>query len=44
MDARQWRGGKIWEEVRRLGEGGQSEVFLVRNSVRIAERKNHLEK
>src|SRR5437879_4006591 len=44
MDARQWRGSKAWEEVKRLGNGGQSEVFLVRNSARIAERKKYLDK
>src|SRR6266478_3136155 len=44
MEARQWRGSRVWEEVKRLGKGGQSEVFLVRNSVRIADRKKHLDK
>jgi hypothetical protein len=44
MAERHWRGDKEWEEIRRLGKGRQSEVFLVRNSVRIAERKRHLEK
>jgi serine/threonine protein kinase len=44
MDGRQWRGSTVWEEVKRLGKGGQSEVFLVRNSVRIAERQKHLDK
>src|SRR5229473_2730954 len=42
METRQWRGSRLWEEVKPLGKGGQSEVFLVRNSVRIAERKKHL--
>ena len=42
MEARQWRGAKAWEEVKALGKGGQSEVFLVRNAARIAERKKHL--
>lgn len=44
MVVRQWRGGRGWEEIKRLGGGGQSEVFLVRNSERIAERKKHLDK
>ncbi len=44
METRQWRGSRLWEEVKPLGKGGQSEVFLVRNSVRIAERKKHLDK
>src|SRR5882724_12000029 len=44
METRQWRGSRVWEEVKRLGKGGQSEVFLVRNSVRIAERKKQLDK
>ena len=33
-----------WEKIRQLGKGGQSEVFVVRNSARIAERKKHLDK
>jgi serine/threonine protein kinase len=33
-----------WEEISRLGEGGQSEVFLVRSPARMAERRNHLQK
>jgi serine/threonine protein kinase len=33
-----------WERIRPLGKGGQSEVFLVRNSARIAERQKHLDK
>lgn len=41
---RRWRGASDWEEIRPLGQGGQSEVFLVRNSARIAERKKHLDK
>jgi serine/threonine protein kinase len=41
---RQWKGATEWEEISRLGQGGQSEVFLVRNSARIAERKKHLAK
>jgi serine/threonine protein kinase len=41
---RQWRGATEWEEVKPLGKGGQSEVFLVRNSARIQERKKHLAK
>jgi serine/threonine protein kinase len=44
MTVRQWRGGRDWEEVKRIGGGGQSEVFLVRNAERIAERKKHLSK
>jgi len=44
MALRQWRGERDWEEIKRLGEGGQSEVFLVRNSERIAERRKHLDK
>ena len=44
MQARQWRGNKVWEEVKRLGQGGQSEVFLARDSARIAERKKQLDK
>lgn len=44
MEQRRWRGATGWEEVRRLGSGGQSEVFLVRNSERIAERRKHLDK
>jgi serine/threonine protein kinase len=44
MTRREWRGGSDWEEVEPLGRGGQSEVFLVRNSERIAQRKKHLEK
>ena len=44
METRQWRGSRAWEEVKPLGKGGQSEVFLVRNAVRIAERKKHLDK
>jgi serine/threonine protein kinase len=39
-----WTGASDWEEMRPLGKGGQSEVFLVRNSARIAERKKHLDK
>src|SRR5712692_1322994 len=42
MAARQWRGGREWEEIKRLGKGGQSEVFLVRNSARIEERKKYM--
>jgi hypothetical protein len=40
----QWKGTTEWEEVRRLGKGGQSEVFLVRDSTRIEERRKHLRK
>jgi hypothetical protein len=41
---RRWKGSTDWEEIGPLGKGGQSEVFLVRNSARIAERKKHLNK
>lgn len=34
---------KEWEEVRPLGSGGQSDVFLVRSPSRVEERKRHLE-
>jgi serine/threonine protein kinase len=44
METRQWRGNSLWEEAKLLGKGGQSEVFLVRNSARISERKRHLDK
>jgi serine/threonine protein kinase len=44
MEQRRWRGAQEWEEVKRIGGGGQSEVFLVRNSERIAARRKHLEK
>jgi serine/threonine protein kinase len=44
MAVRRWRGAEEWEEIRPLGKGGQSEVFLVRNSARIAERRKHLDK
>ena len=44
MGKRRWRGSSEWEEIRALGSGGQSEVFLVRNSIRIAEREKHLKK
>jgi serine/threonine protein kinase len=40
----EWKGTTEWEEVRRLGKGGQSEVFLVRDLARIEERKKHLRK
>jgi serine/threonine protein kinase len=40
----QWKGATEWEEISRCGGGGQSDVFLVRNSQRIAERKKHLAK
>jgi serine/threonine protein kinase len=39
---RRWKAGEDWEEIGPLGQGGQSEVFLVRNSARIAEREKHL--
>src|SRR5947209_7459924 len=32
-----------WEQIERLGEGGQSEVFLVRSQARQAERQKCLE-
>src|SRR5215472_3906321 len=32
-----------WEQIERLGEGGQSEVFLVRNPKRSSEREKCLE-
>lgn len=41
---RTWTGAHKWEEVRRIGGGGQSEVFLVRNSKRIQEREEYLAK
>jgi hypothetical protein len=44
MEMRRWRGGSEWEEIRQLGAGGQSDVFLVRSSERIAERRKHLER
>lgn len=31
-----------WEQLRQLGEGGQSRVFLVRNPSRVRERRNNL--
>jgi serine/threonine protein kinase len=33
---------KGWEKVRPLGEGGQSEVFLVRNPQRVRERQKNV--
>jgi serine/threonine protein kinase len=33
-----------WEEIKPLGEGGQSEVFLVRSPARVAERKRDIRK
>lgn len=33
-----------WEEIRPLGKGGQSEVFLVRGPGRVKERANQLDK
>jgi serine/threonine protein kinase len=33
-----------WEEIEKLGSGGQSEVFLVRTPKRVAERSDFLEK
>lgn len=33
-----------WEEIKKLGAGGQSEVFLVRNPTRVAERSDFLER
>jgi serine/threonine protein kinase len=33
-----------WEEIRKLGEGGQSEVFLVRTPKRVADRFDFLGK
>ncbi len=41
---RLWKGASEWQEIKPLGRGGQSEVFLVRNSIRVAERKKHLDK
>lgn len=35
--------GGEWEEIRRLGSGGQSEVFLVRSPSRVEARMGHLE-
>jgi len=40
----QWEGASEWQEIKPIGKGGQSEVFLVRNSARIAERKKYLDK
>jgi serine/threonine protein kinase len=36
--------GKKWEEIRRIGGGGQSTVFLVRTTERMVERYVHLQK
>jgi len=44
MALQRWQGGKEWEEVKPLGKGGQSQVYLVRGSERIAERKRYLGK
>ncbi len=33
-----------WEEKRALGQGGQSEVFLVRSPERVVERGKRLQK
>ena len=41
---RLWKRASQWQEIKPLGRGGQSEVFLVRNSIRVAERKKHLDK
>jgi len=44
MAVQRWRGFREWEEIRPLGAGGQSKVFLVRNWERIEERQKHLKK
>jgi tRNA A-37 threonylcarbamoyl transferase component Bud32 len=36
--------GAQWEQIRRLGGGGQSEVFLVRSPARVAQRAECLRK
>ncbi len=36
--------GKVqWEEIKRLGGGGQSDVFLVRSPARVSERESYLQ-
>lgn len=40
-----WKSAKKegeWEEIRLLGKGGQSEVFLVRSPARVESRRGHL--
>ena len=44
MAVQRWRGAREWEERGPLGAGGQSKVFLVRNSERIGERQKSLKK
>jgi serine/threonine protein kinase len=33
-----------WEEIKKLGAGGQSQVFLVRNPIRVTQRSDYLER
>lgn len=37
-----WNGAHEWEEIKQLGSGGQSDVYLVRKSSRIQERRTQL--